>query len=145
MKMIELRVDSSPGAYVDSLPRFSKAAMLGTFGSYSTGIPECFAVDGQAVYFRPVPQGAFTIHYTAIIMEPDLVDPTDTPLMPAMFHDAIVEAATMLLFRSTQNVGGASICQAAVTDWVRRMREYASPYVGPGQVRDTLTSTRGMM
>lgn len=145
MKIIELRVDTAPGQYVDSLPRVSKAALLGTYGSYASGVPESYAVDGQAVYFRPVPQNAFTIHYTAIIAEPDLVDPTDTPIMPVMFHDAIVEGATHMLFRSTQNTAGASMCQAAVTDWVRRMREYSNPYVGPGQVRDTLYSTRGQM
>lgn len=95
--------------------------------------PEVWYAEGLQLGLKPVPDSVYTISGIAIAAESDLAADGTSPIMPAMFHGAIVEKAAALLARRDQNPGKAAECEKMYADWVGRMRRYR-PYVGPGRV-----------
>lgn len=95
--------------------------------------PEVYYVEGLALGLKPIPDAVYTISGIALAIEPDLVADGNTPILPAMFHAAIIEKAAALLARRTQNAGKAAECESFYKEWVGRMRRYR-PYTGPGRV-----------
>ncbi len=104
--------------------------------------PDAWYVDGPTVYIRPVPDGVYTVRCRAVRVEPDLVNMTDEPIMPPVFHSSIVAATLSLLYQSLQNPQGQTAAENQVNAWVQRMQRYGresspAPRV---RVRDWLRS-----
>lgn len=95
--------------------------------------PEVWYVEGLTLGLKPIPDGVYTISGIAVAIESDLAADGTSPLLPLMFHSAIVEKAASLLARRTQNAGKAAECEREYQTWVGRMRRYR-PYAGPGRV-----------
>ena len=144
MKVIEVRVDVGSG-FRDPLPRVSKGELLGYYSDTIAGTPEAHAIDGRTMWVRPIPDNTYNCRFTAVKAEPDLSNDSDSPVVPAIFHSAIIEKAAELAFRRVQNRLGAEIAEAAFNEWVGQARSYSKPWGGPGHVRDTAASYRGAL
>lgn len=103
-----------------------------------TATPEAWYAEGGLVYVFPTPPGDTTFKLRTLKMEPDLVLPTDTPIMPSVFHSAIVEAALALHYESLQDTAKMQATQQRVDRWVDRMKRY-----GPEYQRAPRVTTRG--
>lgn len=100
------------------------------------GRPQFYAVYGDQLRVRPVPTGTTpTMTHLYIRTQPDLSSGSDSPLMPANFHYAIVELAAYLGFRRIHQLPEAGGAQAAYQEWLKRMLarvERVSPSPGGG-------------
>jgi len=100
------------------------------------GSPECWAVDGATVLLRPVPSAVYTIRFKGYKAEPTLSGDSASPLMPSVFHNAIVEQAAYLWYRRVGNMDAASIAKAETTHLVQKMQAYSRQSGGPSRIRD---------
>lgn len=105
------------------------------YPSTSPQRPEVYWVEGITLGLRPLPDAVYPITGAVIIEEPDLSAGADEPILPARFHEMIVEAATYLFFRREQNSEKAAVALAAYKDWHSRALGHSKPYRGPGRVR----------
>ncbi len=101
-----------------------------------TGIPQAWYAEGDRVYIYPTPDTTYTYRIRVVTMEPDLVNTTDTPGVPAVFHSAIVEHALMIYYELLQDTAHMQATQQRVDRWIKRMESY-----GP----QTATSPRVMV
>lgn len=106
----------------------------------TTATPEAWYAEGGLVFVFPTPAGDTTFKLRTLKMEPDLSEGTDTPVMPSVFHSAIVEAALALHYEALQDTAKMQATQARVDRWIKRMEVYGpqtatSPRVA---VRDPL-------
>lgn len=85
------------------------------------GQPAMYSVTADTIYLGPTPDAVYTVNHHYIKREPDLTSDTDSPLMPASFHPAIVEHATYLGLRRSREEGRASVALDAYQGWLRRM------------------------
>ncbi len=94
----------------------------------STGAPKMWAAYGNALEVVPVPTGVATLRHRFIRTEPDLAADSDTPLMPARWHQAIVDYATYLAYRREGNLQDAGTALAAYDTWLEQMLRVAGRY-----------------
>lgn len=144
-KIVELRISVPASQFMDPLMVVSKADLLGYYGDQTTRTPEAIAVDGQAVWFGPIPDGAYTVVGTVIRTEPDLAAGGDVPITPTIFHGAIVEKAAELIARRLAHASLASSCHQGYVELLTQARGYARETVGHGRVRDTFDIYAGGM
>lgn len=92
----------------------------------ASGQPKMYAVTGDKLLVRPTPAsgpGALTHRY--IRAEPELTDDTDEPLLPARWHDLIVEYAAYLGFRREGDDTSSMTAKAAYDDLLQQMIPHA--------------------
>lgn len=110
-----------------------EAAQL--YPTTTTGAPEAWFAEGQNFYLYPTPDTTYSVVIRVLIQEQDLSISTATPAIPAVFHPAVVEAATLLFYESLQDVQRAEKARATVDDWIRKMKTYGREYTGGVKVR----------
>lgn len=103
--------------------------------STTRGRPDDFAIEGDAVLIRPIPDASYTITHRYVKREPDLTDDTQSPLMPASFHAAIAERAAYLGLRRSREEGRAQVCLQAYQEWQGRMVDDRRRTQGPLRVK----------
>lgn len=91
------------------------------FDATTRAQPTHYSLTADAIYLGPTPDATYTVNHHYIKREPDLTSDTDSPLMPASFHAAIVEHATYLGLRRSREEGRASVALDAYQGWLRRM------------------------
>lgn len=94
----------------------------------ASGQPKFFSIVNGAAYFRPVPDGSYTIDHRYIKAESTLSNDTDTPLLPAVFHDAVVEYAAYLGFRRINEPTDAKEALESYQMWLAKMHGRGSRY-----------------
>lgn len=104
------------------------------YPSTTTGRPESYAVHGNDLVFGPSPDDTYDVVLQFLRAEPDLSAGGDTPVMPAIYHDSIVEQAAYLAYRRAQDEVGARGAKAELDEWLRQMRGHSRPYRGAGRV-----------
>lgn len=90
--------------------------------------PRFYAVYAGAVHLRPVPNGAFSVFHRYIGSEDALVGTTDTPLMPAQFHEVVVEYACYLARMRAGNIAEAEAALTVYDRWVAVMKARANRF-----------------
>lgn len=100
-----------------------------------TSVPEAYYAEASRLYIYPTPDAAYTIKVRAVIAETDLATPTDEPVLPSLFHAAIVEGALMLMYETLQDSTRLAIAQARLQDWIERMKRYGQQYQGVPRIR----------
>lgn len=91
----------------------------------TTGMPQFYAVSGDQLQLFPTPDGVYAVTEVFQRFEPALVDGDDTPLMPAIYHMAVVHgAAEELLIRMREDERAAREA-ARKASIVGRMRAVA--------------------
>lgn len=101
-------------------------------------IPEAWFCEGSTLYVYPTPDAAYTLRVRLVTVEPDLVDGTDTPVMPTIYHSAVVDAACALHYEGLQDTAKMQATQARVDRIIDRMKRYAPEYKAAPRV-----TTRG--
>lgn len=103
--------------------------------SDANGEPWAFAIYGEQIRLRPVPDAVYSLTHRYYKTEPVLSNTTDTPLMPVRFHHAIVEYAAHLAFRRAGKQNQASAALEGYKMWRERMADDRRRRVGPVKVR----------
>ncbi|MGH9266733.1 MAG: hypothetical protein ACRD0D_00995 [Acidimicrobiales bacterium] len=101
----------------------------------AAGRPRDYALWAGLLELRPVPDGAYAYTHRYYRAEPDLALGTDTPLLPASFHTAIVELAAARVLRRNREEARAAQSIAEWQRWLARMRGHRRRSVGPSKVR----------
>lgn len=119
-----------------TLEHLSPREINDRFPFNNTAQPEAWSVQGDRMLLRSVPEGAYQMTHWYYRTEPDLFQDTDTPVMPASFHTAIVELATTLAARRVQQEGRAVSAQTAFDNlWLPRLQGHRRRFSGPIKVR----------
>lgn len=105
------------------------------FDDSTVGQPYAWAADADRLLLRPTPDGVYTIVHRYVRQEPDLTSDTQSPLMPAKFHAAIVDAAAWQALGGDREEGRAGACFQAYTNWLAKMRDDGRRSSKPGRIR----------
>jgi hypothetical protein len=98
--------------------------------------PEMYAIfPDSTIILRPVPNSAYTVIHDYIAQEPILSSDSETPLMPAQFHYAVVEFAVYLAHMREGRMPDAQIRLAAYQGWLDRMHDNRRRSSSPIRVR----------
>ena len=100
-----------------------------------TGQPIEFAVYGSTLTLSPTPDSVRTLTHRYIRDVPQLRWDADEPLMPAMFHAAIVSAAAAVAYERQGADQRAQSAQLTVDRWRGRMIDDQRRTRGPLRVR----------
>jgi hypothetical protein len=111
--------------------------------STSRGVPQVYTVSAETILLRPTPDATYTVTHDYMKGEPALVGDTDTPLMPSVFHYAIVAFACHLAHARNNEIGSyrGSVTGAAAAalsqyqGWLARMMAQRRRTNGPIRVR----------
>lgn len=115
---------------------FSHVELDDRYSNSSTGQPKTFSVYGDQINIRPIPDGSYTLTHFYQRSEADLVNDTDTPVIPATYHTLIVDYASYLAFRASRETERANEALQAYKDSVKQMWSRAKRRVDlPGKVR----------
>lgn len=103
------------------------------------GQPVAYVVFGDQIILSPTPDGVYTVTHQYQKMEPTLTLDSDTPLMPAEFHYAIVAFAAHLAHMRSGEVdyyrgnitGKAAAALQEYNQWLARMRDARRRSTGP--------------
>lgn len=105
------------------------------YPSTSTGQPQSWVVSGDQIRLYPIPDGVYSITHVYYRQETQLSAGSDTPLMPAWAHAAIVHWATSLYHSRTRNQELADESMKRARDWLTRLADNARRSNGPYRVR----------
>lgn len=109
-------------------------ALLNVYRSTVPGMPYAWATDGYALVFGPSPNDTWPVAIQALIADPELTDDAQTPRMPSIFHDVIIEWAAYIEYRRTGKPNDANLALQSAMSIVADMRQFARTRTGPGRV-----------
>lgn len=119
-----IAVVDANGMELDHVPAKTVHMLLG-----ASGAPKMYDVLGGNVRLVPVATGAQNYTHIYIGGEVDLAADSDTPLLPSIFHPAIVEYAAYIAFRRMPGKqGDAGAALAAYQGWLEQMKVEAVRY-----------------
>lgn len=107
------------------------------------GNPQLWDVLGTNLRLAPTPTGAANLTHIYIGTETDLAADGDTPKLPSVWHQALVECAAWMAFRRAHNMQEAGAAKAAYDTWLEQMKVEAVRYSkdpGGGDVPAALPS-----
>jgi hypothetical protein len=98
------------------------------------GSPRHFAIANNVLRLRPVPNTVGMAVHRYKMGEPALVDDVAVPLMPAEYHDQLVELVAGLALGATRDQRGQDFWQR-YTAWSKRLRDELNRKSGPQLMR----------
>lgn len=105
-------------------------------GQSTVGKPIEFSIYADQIIFRPIPDNTYYYNHLFQQAEKDLVLDTDTPIIPATYHNGIIEFASYLAFRSTRESERANLSFQGYNEELKKMKERAKRRIDlPGKVR----------
>jgi hypothetical protein len=87
--------------------------------------PRNWSVIDQTLHLWPIPDGVYTLGIDYIIEPPDLVNPTDTPLLPIPYHDVLVFGALKQIAMRERDLWSIGNYGA---EYQRRLQEFEEEY-----------------
>lgn len=98
------------------------------------GNPRHYAIVNNKLRLRPVPDGAMTAMHRYKTGEPPLADDTAEPLMPAEYHDQLVELVAGMALGATRDTRGQDFWARYVA-WSKRLRDEHTRKNGAQRIR----------
>lgn len=136
-KILDVKVYRSSGYYSPmDLIAPNEAELL--YPSTTSAIPESWFTEASTLYIYPAPDAAYQLRIRVVTVEPDLTGSGSTPILPTVFHSAVVESACAIYYESLQDTAKMQATQQRVDRWVDRMKRY-----GPEYQRAPRVTTRG--
>ena len=105
-----------------------------TYPETNSGIPEAWYLDGTSLYIYPTPDGAYATRVRATKYEPDLTGGGSTPVIPTVYHSAIVEATLTIIYERLQDTTRLGLAQSRLDQWLQRMRVGQHKYQGAPRI-----------
>lgn len=96
--------------------------------SGASGVPKVWDIFGTLLRLAPTPTSVLVHQLVYIGAEPDLELDNDEPLIPAVWHDAIIEYAAYLGFRRWGAAAESGSALAAYETWLEQMLKQAPRY-----------------
>lgn len=84
-------------------------------------VPMFYTVYQNQLYLAPTPSAVYQLRHDYLRTEPLLRDNTDTPLMPGVYHYAIIACAVHLSHLRSGDLPRAQAAQAEYASWLKRM------------------------
>lgn len=110
--------------------------MRNAFTSVVPAMPQAWSTDGYNLIIRPLPNDNWPIQLDVVLGEPNLVNPTDEPLLTDVFSDVCIENAVYLIKRRTGASQDAQIALNAYNEGIKGMRMLAQrTQAGPAKVK----------
>ena len=94
----------------------------------ASGQPKFYAVMGGGIVLRPIPNAVYAIQHRFVKSETALTSGANTPLVPTVFHDAIVEYASYLAFRRINQMTDAKAALEGYQMWLAKMHGRGDRY-----------------
>lgn len=91
-----------------------------------TGVPDSYIIEGSRVAFYPPPDGSYLAEIRAVYAEPDLGGSGSSPIMPTIFHNAIIDATLLLAYQSLLDDKRAALYEQRVAGHLARMETYGN-------------------
>jgi hypothetical protein len=135
IKILSARVVEADGGLVPLEFRSVDEADSLYQSSTATGHPDSYSVDGSTLIVYPIPDDAYTLQLRIVFSEPDLSDSTDTPIMPSVFHRAIVDQTLAIMYGALQDDKREALFEQKTDTWVQRMRRYGNQYEASPKIR----------
>lgn len=106
------------------------------------GAPSAFALGGDNFYLWPMPDVDEPYEHVYYRSEPELVNPTDAPMLPDAYSPWLVAEAAMRLPLRTNSAEKYTMLVAEVNDWRKRAKDEARRNVNaqPRRIRRTRQS-----
>lgn len=84
-------------------------------------VPVFYTIYLDQIYLAPAPSAVFAIRHDYLRDEITLIDNTDTPLMPAIYHYSIISYACHLAHLRSGDLARAQAAGAEYKSWLNRM------------------------
>ncbi len=120
--------------YVD-LTMMSPAEAVEVYPSTTAGVPEAFFVEGSTLYLYPTPDAVYSIVLRVVTTEPDISVSTVSPILPAVFHSAVVDTACLIYYEQLQDSPKMAMLEQKVDRHIKRMREYGRQYPAAPKIK----------
>ena len=110
------------------------------YGATATRCPESWYAEGQSLWVYPSPDAAYTMKVRVVYTETDLGAGASTPVLPVVFHGAVIDAAMLIAYQRLQDTARIEEQRRLLQDWIERMRRYGNEYAAAPRimVRDPL-------
>jgi hypothetical protein len=135
IKILSARIEGDDGSLIPLEFRSIDEADSLYQSTNWTGQPSSFSVDGSTLILYPIPDGTYTCQLRIVFSEPDLSDSTDTPIMPSVFHRAIVDQTLAIMYGALQDDKREALFEQKTDTWVQRMRRYGNQYEASPKIR----------
>lgn len=99
------------------------------------GPPEAYTVDANTVTLYPTPDTSYTTQMRVVTVEPELSAGSSTPILPTVFHGAIVDAAALVAYGELQDDKRMELYEGKVARWVDRFRRYGNQAEASPKIR----------
>lgn len=123
------------GTTYQDMMLLSPADAVERYPSTNQNMPQAWFVEGSSFYLYPTPDAVYTMVLRVITVEPDLTGNGSTPVLPVVFHTAIVEAAVLLFYETLQDSTKLQLAEQRVDSYVNRMRRYGRQYPSAPKIR----------
>lgn len=100
-----------------------------------TGRPRYYAEEGTTLVLTPTPDAVYALKLRYVLREPDLAQDTSEPLIPAQYHDAVVDYAAYLCLDRLRDEDRAGTRFASYQQWEARMKDDARRTTKPKRAR----------
>lgn len=96
---------------------------------------EGFTVRGNNLVLAPVPSRVATVTHVYFQAEPPLIADTDTPLLPAQYHPAVVNYAASIVLERVGEFKKSERRKDAYDEWLKKTKKGAMRALGPKRIR----------
>lgn len=120
----------------DVLDRRQRADLFRRSDTTSNQQPREWAPKGSAaVVLSPTPDAIYTVNFGLTLIEPVLSNASDTPLLPAQFHDLIVLLAARYIATRKKDSEMIQALTAEINDWLPDLHRAAVSALSPTPIR----------
>lgn len=84
-------------------------------------VPMFYTIYQQQIYLAPAPSAVYAVRHDYLREEPRLIDNSDTPLMPPIYHYSILAFACHLAHLRAGDLPRAQAAKVEYMDWLKRM------------------------
>ena len=89
----------------------------------------------DVVTLYPTPDAVYSVPIRLVTAEPDISVSTVSPVIPTVFHTAVVDTACLLFYEQLQDSPKMALLEQKVDRHIKRMREYGREYPSAPKIR----------
>lgn len=98
-------------------------------------VPVYYTLYMEQLYLAPAPSAIYALRHDYYKFEPVLNTPTDIPIVPAIYHFAIIAYAVHLAHLRSGDLARASAARQEYDAWLKRVQDNRRDFSSPMKVR----------